>query len=101
MLVCRGCVRRSWLCVTTALALAWPIAAYAEDPRGPPASPSIASSLPANGDPFGTRASLAALGVTYGINYIGEGFDVVNGGRLRGTTFDGRAEFYSDANLEK
>ena len=57
--------------------------------------------MPANGDPFGTRASLAALGVTYGINYIGEGFDVVNGGRLRGTTFDGRAEFYSDANLEK
>ena len=96
-----GSVLRNLLCALLAIAFGWAGVARAEDSHGPPASPSIASSLPANGDPFGTRASLAALGVTYGINYIGEGFDVVNGGRLRGTTFDGRAEFYSDANLEK
>ena len=107
MLLGGGCVVRRGRSGVAALvaicppAMCVPLSAHAEDSKGPPASPSIASSLPANGDPFGTRASLAALGVTFGINYIGEGFDVVRGGRSRGTTFDGRAEFYSDADMEK
>ena len=85
----------------TAFIAACPVASHAEDPRGPPATPSIATSLPANGDPFGTRAALAGIGVTYGMNYIGEVFDVVGGGQSRGTTFDGRVEGYTDIDLEK
>jgi hypothetical protein len=54
-------------------------AADTNDGSGIP-SPSIATSLPlALADPAGERAALAAKGVTYQLNYIGEtlvhGFD--------------------------
>ncbi len=68
-------------------------------PAGIP-NPSIGSSLPANGDPSGARAALAALGVTYGLNYIGELFDVTSGGLSRGSTFNGRIEIVPDIDLE-
>jgi porin len=36
------------------------------------AGPSIASSLPANGDPAGIRKSLADRGVTFNLTYIND-----------------------------
>jgi porin len=63
-------------------------------------NPSIATSLPSNGDPSGARAALAALGVTYGLNYVGELFDVTSGGLSRGTASDGRLEGVTDIDLE-
>lgn len=58
---------------------------------------SIASSLP----PDRVRASLAGTGITYGVNYIGEFFDVTSGGLSNGTSFNGRLEGYADLDLEK
>ena len=63
-------------------------------------NPSIATSLPDKGDPDGVRASLAAKGVTYGINYIGEVWGNT-GGLRQGATYDGRFEGILDADLEK
>ena len=42
------------------------------------------------GDPGGVRANLAGVGVTYGVNYAGEFFDVARGGVTRGTSINGR-----------
>lgn len=63
-------------------------------------NPSIATSLPDKGDPDGVRAALAAKGVTYGINYIGEVWGNT-GGLKQGATYDGRFEGILDADLEK
>ena len=63
-------------------------------------NPSIATSLPDKGDPDGVRAALAAKGVTYGINYIGEIW-ANTGGFKQGATYDGRLEGILDADLEK
>jgi porin len=56
-----------------------------------PAS-SIASSLPGNGDPFGTRAWLADHGITFGFVHTTEALANVAGGIKRGTVFDGKLE---------
>ena len=53
------------------------------------------------GDPGGVRANLAGVGVTYGVNYAGEFFDVARGGVTRGTSINGRIEAYTDVDLEK
>jgi porin len=63
--------------------------------------PSIATSLPAKGDPDGTRAALAEKGVTYGINYIGEILGNPTGGVKQGAIYEGRLEGVFDADLEK
>lgn len=47
------------------------------------------------------RASLAARGIRYGLNYTGEYYDVVSGGRSRGSTYNGLIETYVDLDLEK
>ncbi len=63
---------------------------------------SIASSLPASlADPGGMRSALAAKGITYQLNYIGEALSNVSGGMRRGTAADGRLELVIDADLEK
>lgn len=54
--------------------------------------PSIASSLPANGDPFGTRRWLAEHGVTFGFIHTTEALSNLAGGIRRGTVFDGKLE---------
>ncbi len=56
-----------------------------------PAS-TIASSLPKNGDPFGSRAWLADRGITYGFLHTTEALSNVSGGIKRGTVFDGKLE---------
>ncbi len=63
--------------------------------------PSIATSLPANGDSTGTRKWLAQRGVNYGFNYTGEALGNVSGGVRRGALYEGKLEGYVDADLEK
>jgi porin len=86
-------LRRS--CVATAVAIAIaaePAAAQADPPPGVAPQPSIASSLPANGDPFGTRHWLAAHGVTFGFIHTTELLSNLRGGLKRGTIFNGKLE---------
>ncbi|MBT3070049.1 carbohydrate porin [Rhodomicrobium sp. Az07] len=73
-------------------------AAVADENDGLPEE-SIATSL--NGGPDASaRAALAAKGITYGINYIGETF-TSSGGAKDGSTYQGRLELLVDADLEK
>ncbi|HET6390974.1 carbohydrate porin [Hyphomicrobium sp.] len=58
---------------------------------------SIARELPYDA----ARASLAAAGITYGVNYTGEYFNVFSGGLSRGSTYDGVIEGVVDIDLEK
>ncbi len=58
---------------------------------------SIAQDLPFDA----VRASMAARGVKYGINYNGEYYDVTSGGLSRGSTYNGLIETYVDLDLEK
>ena len=54
--------------------------------------PSIATSLPYNGDPDGTRKDLAARGVTYNIYYTHDVLANVQGGFRRGLVDQGKLE---------
>ncbi|KAI94505.1 porin [Rhodomicrobium udaipurense JA643] len=73
-------------------------AALADENDGLPEA-SIATSL--NGGPDASaRAALAAKGITYGINYIGETF-TNSGGAKDGSIYQGRLEVFVDADLEK
>jgi porin len=58
---------------------------------------SIAQDLPYDA----ARASLAARGIKYGLNYTGEYYDVTSGGVSRGSTYNGLIETYVDLDLEK
>jgi porin len=79
--------------------------AQAEDAAAPPTgipTVSIASSLPAElADPGGTRAALAAQGIQFQLNYIGEALGDVVGGMRQGAIYDNTLELVVDANLEK
>jgi porin len=66
--------------------------AQGDPPPGVAPMPSITSSLPANGDPFGTRHWLAAHGVTFGFIHTTELLSNLRGGIRRGTIFDGKLE---------
>lgn len=63
--------------------------------------PSIATSLPGNGDPSGDRARLAGQGFTYGLSYYGEAMANPRGGFSQGAIYDGRAKIVVDFDLEK
>src|SRR5215204_7663610 len=65
------------------------------------AGPSIASSLPANGDPAGIRKSLADRGVTYNLTYINDVLANVRGGARRGVIDQGRLDGALTLDLEK
>lgn len=99
------CGRRPFV-ATISLAAALLVAgpAVADDgeknPDGIP-SPSIATSLPANGDPTGVRRWLAQRGVTYGFTYTGEALGNVSGGVRRGGLYEGKLEGFVAADLEK
>ncbi|MBN9247239.1 MAG: carbohydrate porin, partial [Hyphomicrobium sp.] len=58
---------------------------------------SIAQELPYDA----ARASLAASGIRYGLNYTGEYYNVTSGGLSRGSTYNGLVETYVDIDLEK
>jgi porin len=80
-----------------------PSTAHAQDAKpdnGIP-DPSIATSLPHNGDPYGRRAALANRGITYGVNYTGEVFGVADGGISRGSHYHGLLETILNIDFEK
>lgn len=78
------------------------VPSYAAEPAasGVP-DPSIATSLPSNGDPRGIRASFARRGVTYGAKYVGEILSNLQGGFETGTIYDGQLGLYLDVDLAK
>lgn len=47
------------------------------------------------------RAVFARRGILYGINWIGEYWNVAKGANSNGSNFDGRLEVYTDVDLEK
>jgi porin len=64
-------------------------------------APSIATSLPDNGDPHGVRRDLAARGVTYNLYYTNDALANVQGGNRRGTIDQGKLEGALTVDLEK
>ena len=74
--------------------------ASAEPSDGIPV-PSIATSLPANGDPAGIRKWLSERGITYGVVYTSEALGNVSGGIRQGALYGGKLEAAVSANLEK
>ncbi len=63
--------------------------------------PSIATSLPANGDPAGIRKWLAGHGVIYQLIYTNDVLSNLRGGLRRGTIDQGKLEAILGADLEK
>ena len=64
-------------------------------------SPSIATSLPAGGDPAGIRAWLAGHGVIYRLIYTNDVLSNLQGGLRRGTVDQGKLEAILAADLGK
>jgi len=89
----RRMVRR-WVPTVAAAGLlaASPAIAQSDPPPGVAPQPSIATSLPAGGDPSGLRRWLATHGVTFGLIHTTELLSNVRGGIRRGTVFDGKLE---------
>jgi porin len=91
-------------CVATgllaAIVIAAPNTAWAETEDGIP-SPSIATSLPDNGDPTGLRKWLSQRGITYGLVYTGETLGNISGGIRRGALYQGKLEAFTAIDFEK
>lgn len=79
-----------------AMAQAW----WDTAPNGIP-DPSIATSLPSNGDPTGARKRLADRGVVYGLEYTSDVLSNVHGGRQTGTVFQGKLQGILTVDFEK
>src|SRR5262245_53168096 len=101
------CCRRSAAAVYAAVLISASIAAslpaLAQDrlsENGIPAK-SIAAILPEHGDSDGSRKALAARGITYEWNYIGEWQTNVAGGISQGSIYIGRLEGVIDVDLAK
>jgi len=92
----RGCAAGAMRWAANALlfvlALGTSVAAQQAPPPGVAPQPSIAASLPANGDPYGTRHWLAERGVTFGFVHTTELLSNVKGGLARRTVFNGKLE---------
>jgi len=75
----------------------------AADPAYDPsqAEPSIASSLPNNGDPTGVRKRLSDRGISYGLIYTHDVLSNLSGGLKRGTVDQGKVEGQLTVDLEK
>lgn len=81
------------LCVATA--------AHAQSVADLPPKPSVSASLPANGDPAGTRAWLARHGVVFGAILTEDVYGNIRGGLKRGGLTSGKLEVIVGADLEK
>lgn len=93
--------RRASLSIAGLLVAFVDLHARAEDtPTGIPEQ-SIATSLPANGDPTGRRAALAQRGITYTLNYTNDVLANVDGGLKRGVVDQGKFEGILTADLSK
>lgn len=77
----------------------------AEDPPRPNSNgitePSVATSLPENGDPWGDRKRLSDHGVTYNLIYTNDILSNVSGGIKRGTIDQGKLEGQLTIDLDK
>jgi len=94
--------------IVSALALAGPPveAQYYPWPyAGPDANgitnPSVATSLPANGDPWGARRALAARGITYNFVWTNDLLANVAGGNRRGAIGQGKLDDQFTVDLDK
>lgn len=96
--VCRFARR---ILLTGAFLAASPMADAAAEPSNAIPSPSIATSLPDNGDPAGIRTWLSERGVTYGLVYTSEALGNLSGGIRRGALYGGKLEAAVTANMEK
>jgi porin len=86
--------------VLAAMAMAEPAMAETDLVDGiPPVS--IATSMPANGDPTGSRRWLAEHGITYGLVYTGEALGNVSGGIRRGGLYQGKLEAFTAIDFGK
>src|SRR5271169_7186279 len=63
--------------------------------------PSIATSLPQNGDPFGVRKRLYDHGVSYNLIYTNDVLSNLSGGIRRGTIDQGKLENQLTVDLQK
>ena len=63
--------------------------------------PSIATSLPYNGDPTGLRALMASYGATFNFIYTNDELGNVNGGLRRGFINQGKLEYNMTVDFEK
>ena len=63
--------------------------------------PSIATSLPQNGDPFGVRKRLSDRGITYNLIYTNDLLSNLSGGNRRGTIDQGKLEGQLTVDLAK
>jgi porin len=86
--------------MAASLASAPAVADDAASLSGIPSS-SIATSLPAEGDPTGVRRWLAERGITYGLIYTGEALRNLSGGIRRGGLYEGKLEGFVAADMEK
>jgi porin len=87
-------------------ALGWSVPVVAQEGVAPAAvdrlpSPSIATSLPRDGDPTGARKWLADRGITYNLIYTNDVLANVHGGNRRGGVDQGKLEFNLYADLDK
>ena len=86
--------------VLAAIAVIGPAMAETEVVDGiPPVS--IATSMPDNGDPTGSRRWLAQHGITYGLVYTGEALRNVSGGIRRGGLYQGKLEAFTAVDFGK
>jgi len=88
-----------------AMLLAGAAAAQAQETPGPDengiTNPSVATSLPHNGDPTGTRKWLAGRGITYSFIYTNDLLANVVGGNRRGAIDQGKLETIFSIDFEK
>jgi porin len=80
-----------------------PVLARAQDAAADSGIPaqSIATSFTQNADADGRRKVLAARGITFGLNYVGEWQGNVSGGLSQGSVYLGRLEGVVDIDLGK
>lgn len=88
------------LCLVLAGFAAAPAAAQTANGNGI-TEPSIATSLPQNGDPAGARKRLAESGFTYYLIYTNDVLSNLSGGTRRGTIDQGKLEAQFTLDLEK
>lgn len=89
------------LCLIAALFSAEATAQVATPDANGITNPSIATSLPDNGDPGGIRKRLADHGVTYNLIYTNDVLSNVAGGIKRGTIDQGKLEAQITINFDK
>ena len=75
--------------------------AQAEDTQTGITEPSIATSLPQNGDPSGARMRLNDHGISYNLIYTNDVLANLSGGIRRGTIDQGKLESQLTIDLEK